>query len=144
MDLNSLPIMAALKKRMSWLTQNQRVIAENVANADTPGYLAKKLEGQDFSSLLDRVNADRYTSGVVEGPKGPRGPRGPRMGGASTVEGTREDVDESGPVSPRGNSVVLEEEMLKLADNQMEHGLVVNIYKKNIALLRSSLGRRGI
>ncbi len=38
MSIGNLPLVDALKARMSWHNARQRVLAENVANADTPGF----------------------------------------------------------------------------------------------------------
>ena len=38
MDLNSIPLMSMLAKRMAWLNQRQSVLAQNVANVNTPNY----------------------------------------------------------------------------------------------------------
>lgn len=143
MDLNQMPMMVALKERMSWLNKNQSVISQNIANADTPGYRAQTLEKQDFGSLVDKVSGPVSKQGeTVGGPRGPRAPMGPQFGAPQDNTRAREDKDKT--VSPTGNSVVLEEEMLKMANNQMEYGMVVNLYKKNVGLLRSAMGRRGI
>ncbi len=140
MDLETLPLMAALKKRMSWLNTNQAVLSENVANADTPGYKAKRLEKQDFSQLVNDLSAP--------------GKQQPKMSmrtnherhitaDGSTAGGSyRVQKEKDGEESLVGNNVVLEEEMLKVADTQMQYGLVVNLYKKNVGLLKMALGKR--
>ena len=141
MDLNSIPLMAALKKRMHWLHANQSVLSQNVANADTPGYKALELEKQDFSGLVDDLSG----SGA-----GQRAPSTIKMRASSAghmaAGGTMADAPDpkemkGGEESPTGNSVVLEEEMIKVADNQMQYGMVVNLYKKNMGLLKIALGK---
>ena len=57
MDLTSIPLMAALKKRMQWLHTNQSALSQNIANADTPGYKSQELEKQDFSGLVDDLSS---------------------------------------------------------------------------------------
>lgn len=138
MDLQSLTIMGALKSRMGWLSQNQRVISENVANSDTPNYMAQRLEAQSFSKLVNYLSVQ--SSGKVEGPDGVSRPIS--MSRGRDLAPTYEDKD--APISPTGNSVELEEEMLRLADNQLEYGLITEIYKKNKGLLTAAMGRRGI
>ncbi len=140
MDLNSIPLMAALKKRMQWLHTNQSVLSQNVANADTPGYKTQELEKQDFSSLVDDLS----------GAGNQRTPSGVKMqasrSGHMAAGGARIDMPEArdmkdGEESPTGNSVVLEEEMIKVTENQMQYGMVVNLYKKNMGLLKIALGK---
>ena len=141
MDLNSIPLMAALKRRMAWLSQNQSVLSQNVANADTPGYKAKELGKQDFSKLVDELQGGSTKPAMSLRTNSARhlNTDGGLVGGAGA--GKVDEVEDS-EESLTGNSVVLEEEMLKVANNQMEYGLVVNLYKKNIGLLKMALGKR--
>ena len=48
MSLSSMSIFAMAQSKMSWLGQRQTVLAQNIANADTPSYRAKDLEALDF------------------------------------------------------------------------------------------------
>jgi len=52
MDLNEIPLFRALGQRMSWLTRRQEVLAQNIANADTPGYVPRDLDPLDFDALV--------------------------------------------------------------------------------------------
>jgi len=145
MDLTSIPLMAALKKRMQWLHSNQSALSQNIANADTPGYKAQELDKQDFSSLVNDLSsaggATKMRSTVATGMRANRaGHMGPGGGGAEDVQMKDAKGREE---SPTGNTVVLEEEMLKVADNQMQYGMVVNLYKKNIGLLKTAMGKGG-
>ena len=129
MDVNSLPIMTAIKKRMSWLNNNQKVISENIANADTPEYMAKELKKQDFSSLVESVGAKNNSGvGSLRQAPGAKHEFAPMGGGSDKHTAVESDTE----VSPTGNSVVLEEEMIKMADNQMQYNLAINLYRKNI------------
>jgi len=143
METNSLPIMAALKKRLKWLNANQSVVSQNIANADTPGYRAKKIANQDFSSLVDNLTNTQSrlsaTSSVALKTSNAKhlDAGGVANGGVKTID------DENIEETPDGNAVVLEEEMLKLADNQMQYGLAINLYRKNAGLLKSAIGKGG-
>ena len=44
MDVSDIPLFAMLKSKLSYTTQRQQVIAQNVANADTPGFAPRDLE----------------------------------------------------------------------------------------------------
>lgn len=44
---------------------------------------------------------------------------------------------------PSGNAVTLDDEMLKVADNQSEYQLATTLYQKSLAMLRSAAGVRG-
>ncbi len=141
MDVSSIPIMAALKKRMQWLNGNQTVISENIANADTPGYTNKELEKQDFSRLVSGLSNEKAPPASSAGLKTTNVRH---IGGAGSMNG-QPNVKEAkdGEESLNGNSVVLEDEMIKLADNQMEYGMAVNLYKKNMRLLKIAMGKGG-
>lgn len=138
MDLTNIPLMAALKSRMKWLNANQTVISENIGHADTPGYKAKELDGQNFSGLVDSLVSNRPQGAQMR----TKDARHMDTSGSSSVS-LRTHESKDGEETPTGNSVVLEEEMLKLADNQMKYGMVVNLYKKNIGLLNIALGKGG-
>lgn len=137
MDLTNIPLMAALKNRMKWLNSNQAVISENIAHADTPGFKAKELEKQDFSGLVDDlVGGSANTTNMRT-----KDARHMDASGASQGTSLRKRVADGNEESQTGNSVVLEEEMMKLANTQMKYGMVVNLYKKNAGLLNIALGK---
>ncbi len=144
MDLNNIPLMAALKKRMSWLQNNQTVLSDNIANADTPGYKAKRLEGQDFSGLVDNLSGGASVSSASKTSMRVNDARHMDVGGGNVgsagVQKTKEIKDNE--TSFVGNNVVLEEEIIKVANNQMEYAMMVNLYKKNVGLLKMAMGKR--
>ena len=52
MNLPDVPLLSMLRERMNWLHQRQDVLSQNVANADTPGYVARDLKPLDFEEAL--------------------------------------------------------------------------------------------
>jgi flagellar basal-body rod protein FlgB len=52
MPISDLPILSVLRTRMQWHQERQRLLAENVANADTPNYRARDLVPPDFEHAL--------------------------------------------------------------------------------------------
>ena len=48
MELQDLPLLTMLRQRMTWLNQRQDLLAQNVANSDTPRYVARDLKPLDF------------------------------------------------------------------------------------------------
>jgi flagellar basal-body rod protein FlgB len=132
MDLNSIPLFSVLTKRMSWLSKRQSVLAQNVANADTPGYRPRDLEKPDFQSLA-RTAANRTALKAT------------RVG-HFTGEGVQMRGDGAGTTEPpvheasiTGNAVVLEEEMMKVGKTRMEYDLATTIYRRHIAMLRMAI-----
>ena len=55
MPITDIPILSMLRQRMEWHQERQRVLAENVANADTPNYRARDLAPPDFSHEMQAV-----------------------------------------------------------------------------------------
>lgn len=136
MDLDRIPLLGLLVQRMDYLTARQRVIADNVANADTPGYRPKDIAPSAFARELSGVAgggvapvALKTTApGHIAGPGSPPSGRGqPR---------TADDYE----IAPSGNAVVLEEQMARLAEVQMDHATITSLYRKQIGLLRMALG----
>ena len=115
--------------RMEWLTERQQVVAENVANADTPGFKARDIES--FSEMVE----DRRTSSATRTHPGHLG------GGDSetTYEVTNDDA--AWAESPDGNTVVLEQQALKSAEVADTYGLVTQLYRKGQDLI--TLAARG-
>lgn len=108
-------------------SERHLVVARNIANADTPGFKAA-----DTASF-----ADSYRSAAQ--PMRTTDPR--HLAAPDWSPLTRQTADETG-VSPNGNSVSLEEEMLKAAEVKRGHDLSLGIYSSALDLMRTSIGRR--
>ena len=65
MNLPDVPLLSMLKSRMSWLEARQDVLSQNVANADTPGYVAHDLKPMDFESLLKNAGGSQFQPGLA-------------------------------------------------------------------------------
>src|SRR6056297_3272916 len=102
---------SVLSKSLDLRMRKQQVVASNIANAETPGYAARKL---DFEADLQRAMA---TPDVKAGNHNPRHiPIGTR--GVAAVQGTISRQPDSNPLGD-GNSVSVDDEMLDLAENQL-------------------------
>ena len=132
MDLSHIPIFEALTKRMTWLTQRQTVLAENVANANTPGYAAKDLKEPDFKTLIGQGKPGMQLAATQSGHIAGAGPG--RDFGVSQVV-TEKSID--------GNGVSIEEQMMKVSTNASDYALVTSIYKNQVALIKMALGGGG-
>jgi len=141
MSVSDFPIFAALKQQMKWLNANQKVVSQNIANADTPGYVAHEMERQDFSKLVSSLESKRDERSVAAHTKTRL--QGSQDGHFGEREGRlpRTDESEQYEVSRDGNAVELEAEMIKSTNNQMEYALTVNLYRKNLGLLKAALGK---
>jgi flagellar basal-body rod protein FlgB len=132
MAISNIPLFGMLRTRMQWHQERQRLLAENVANADTPQFQARDLAPPTFDARrpamggisVARTNAAHLT-GTVDG--------------ASQFQVDRRAGFES---RPSGNAVNLEDEMLKVASNQMDFQAVTSLYSRGLGLLRTAVGRR--
>src|SRR5580658_6985331 len=62
MPISDIPILSMLRTRMQWHQERQRVLAENVANADTPGYRARDLTPPNFERMLQSASVALATT----------------------------------------------------------------------------------
>ncbi|KEO52320.1 FlgB family protein [Thioclava indica] len=106
----------------------QNAVAQNIANADTPGYAARDLPS--FESLYQSESAD-----------GMRATRAGHIGADHTVSTSYEVKADPDATSPDGNSVSLEDEMVKSVEVKRQHDLALAIYRSSLTVLRTSLGR---
>lgn len=134
MSSSESPLMTMLGAQMRYLTERQSMLAQNVSNIDTPGYLAKDLKPLDFGKLVDQQMGQlpmHTTSGK-------------HMTGASSGSGSfkADVVRKNFEVSPTGNSVSLDEEMAKISRTGADYQIASSLYKKFTALYRTALGNR--
>ncbi len=134
MDLTDLTIFSMMSKRMTWLAKRQQVLAQNIANSDTPKYRPSDLKGQNFGSFLrptmPRQAMRTTSSGHIEAPRRP--PRFRAEKSTDTYETT-----------PSGNAVVIEEQLMKVAETQGGYRLATNLYRKHLKMLKSAIGGQG-
>lgn len=132
MDLKSIPMFSALRASMHWLDGRQKVLADNVANATMPGYRAKDLEDLDFSAALSAV--ERSSGGHNQhASHGGGSGASARNSGPSSIG----IIDSAGSeTTADGNSVVLEEQMMKVTETQVQFQAAVGLYQKGLGLIR--------
>jgi len=131
--ITDLPLLSQIKGRLSWLDERQRVIAENVANADTPGYIGRDLnQPTDFAAALRDGGGVRMsrTSAMHIAP----------AGSAARFEAHKAPDSET---TLDGNSVVVEEQMLKMAESRMAYDAAIGFYQKSMSMIRMAAKRPG-
>lgn len=141
MDLNGVPFFALMRERMGWLDRRQQVIAENVANADTPGFVARDM--QPFASALARHS--RLTPPSVGGGLSATGPVPLAQTDAQHIAIT---TSAPSPFQARavgdtettlnGNRVVLEDEMVRMSETRMNYDAAVGFYQRALGMLRTA------
>lgn len=110
-------------------TQRQKLIAANVANADTPGFKANDLAG--FAQSYGHAPATELRA------SNPR-----HIAGGSWGMGAPRTISAGGEPAPNGNTVSLEDEVFRIADARREFDLALTITKTSLSLMRSSIGHR--
>ena len=134
MDILDVKVVRMMNQKLGWLSHRQRVLAQNVANADTPGYAARDLKKVDFEKTS--------------------GPRNFRLELATTNKahiqsttlhsklGAEQEDQKAYETSPTGNSVVIEDELIKVANTANQHQLMTGLYRKQVGMFRLALGSR--
>lgn len=112
--------------------KRQSVIAQNVANADTPGYRARDL--RPFAEILQK----KGSQGAVM--------QATRPGHIREVAGSAgaapEEIASFAAEAPNGNNVSLEDQMVRSAEVRQSHDLALGVYRSSMNILRMGLGRR--
>ena len=135
MDLSQTTLIKMAREKMSWLGQRQAVLAQNIANANTPGYRSKELQAIEFDRELRSVAPVRMAATSGKHLDGSVTPPDHRV-----VKDRLRDVYE---VNPDGNSVVMEEQLMKVSETQVDYQLATNIYHKHMRMFRTALGTQG-
>ena len=137
-NMGDMPLLAMLKQRMSWLSARQNVLAQNVANADTPGYTARDLKPVNFQDILQGATTPSQFQGgmLVTDPRH----ISLKPQGASDYN---DFASPDGAANPNGNSVSLEQEMIRVSDTQAEYQAASNLYAKAIDMMKTAIGRGG-
>jgi len=129
MPISDIPILSMLRTRMQWHQERQRVLAENVANAETPNYRARDLAPPTFENVLQTASLTLARTDPGH------------LGTSSASSQFAEDKSSHYEIRPRGTAVSHEDEMLKLAGNQMDYDAVTSIYTHSLALIKTAIGR---
>ena len=135
MAITDIPILSMLRTRLQWAQARQRVLAENVANADTPNYRGRDLAPLKFeaptavaAAPIAAVSLTRTESGHIAG-----------IGQSNSP--FRTESTGSYEVSPAGNTVNLEQEMMTVAANQMDFQAATALYTRSLSLIKTALGK---
>ncbi|PTW60145.1 flagellar basal-body rod protein FlgB [Breoghania corrubedonensis] len=113
-------------QRNEWLSVRQAAISENIANANTPGYGAKDVT--PFTAVFDDMAMPMIAT--HDGHMG---------GAAATSESTEVKKGETWQVSYSGNSVSLEQEMVKATEVGEMHALTTSILKSFHQMILTSV-----
>lgn len=111
--------MRLLEKSLNWRVRHQEIIAGNIANLDTPNYHRKEM---DFQNILESYSKGNHLEmGLAQ--TNPGHIKGPQLSNA-LVQDTSEEVD-------------LDQEMVRMADNQISYNASVQMLIKKLDYLRT-------
>jgi flagellar basal-body rod protein FlgB len=131
MDLSKIPLFEAITRRMAWLGERQGVLAQNVANADTPGYVAQDVKPPSFAELLSGAGGRLKLATTAPGHVVP-------VQAGDSFRLAPQKVTER---APNGNAVQLEDQMMKISDTANDYALTTSLYRQQLGLFKLVLGR---
>ena len=128
MGFADLPLLNHIRGRLTWLDDRQRVIAQNVANADTPGFRPTDLrQPTDFAAALARGN------GAIQ----PARTNAAHISPQPAVQSRFDSMDApDSETTLDGNAVVVEEQMIKMAESRMAYDAAIGLYQKSLTMIR--------
>jgi flagellar basal-body rod protein FlgB len=136
MAMNDLPILSALRTKMQWHQERQRVLAENISNSDTPNFKPRDLVEPKFDSRGSTIGGAMGTLPMLRTSTS-------HIAAAGAADSFDNDHGKSGfQTRPAGNAVNLEDQMMKVSANQMDYAAATSLYSRSLGLLKTAIGKR--
>jgi flagellar basal-body rod protein FlgB len=132
LSITDLPLFSMLRSRMQWHQERQRVLAQNVANSDTRDFQPRDLNALKFENVEPgqmKVSMRRTDSSHMNSSGG-------------SAAGFQTGKSRGFESRPSGSTVVLEDEMMKVAANQMDYQAASSLYTKSLGLIKIAIGKR--
>ena len=129
-----LQLLTALTEKMRWHQTRQTLLAENVANAETPGYRGKDLKAFTIEDRKQALSTATMSTATTQ--PGHISVAGGDPGGFSTRGLNNFEI------TPEGNGITLEDEMMKVASNQVDYQTITALYTRSLKLIRTALGKQ--
>jgi flagellar basal-body rod protein FlgB len=134
MDFSKLQLFSMMKQRMAYGSERQAVLAQNIANANTPKYKAKDLKPLDFKEMAHDA-ANKLPMAATQA-----GHMQSSSAGAMRFEmAEQRDITE---VAPNGNNVTLEDQMMKMQSNNTDYQTTTSLYRRMTEMFNISIGPR--
>ena len=140
MAINDIPLLSMLKSRLGYLSQQQRAIAINVANSDTPGFVPSELKPFSYTAP-GKLAAAAGTLAMA-----PVQTNSAHLAGRSTAKSNQVWAAQAAPDSEArldGNRVVLEEQMMKMNQARGDYDAAISFYEKSINMIQLALKAPG-
>lgn len=135
MDVSKLKLFGMMKEKMRFIGERQKLIAQNIANVNTPGYISKDIK-MDFKAMVEQ-GGGAASSGKVPMAVTHPGHMQASMGGAGHYKTINIKNNET---TPTGNNVVLEDELLKMQENNQSYAMTSELYRKMSTMLKAAIG----
>lgn len=135
MAVGEASVLTMLRESMGFLSERQRVLAQNVANADTPGYAPNDLSEADFHRALSRELRNSSSPAAVSMVATHAGHMTPAGAGGRTYSIVSRPGTET---TANGNSVNLEEQMVIAQENRLRYETALSLYQKSLSLMRTA------
>jgi flagellar basal-body rod protein FlgB len=136
MAINDLPILSALRTKMQWHQERQRVLAENISNANTPNFKPSDLVVPQFDNKSSTVGGATGSLAMMR-------TSASHIGVSGGAQSFKSDGGRSGfQTRPAGNAVNLEDQMMKVATNQMDYAAATSLYTRSLGMLKTAIGKR--
>ena len=130
MALTDSGLLRLMTEKMAYLGQRQAVLAQNVANANTPGFKAKDLAPFSFNDALKEASAGMRVTD----------PRHIVPASMAGVNATTKKAHSFETV-PSGNSVELEQQMMQVSEMAVDYQAVTSVYHKIMGLFKTAIGK---
>ncbi|MEM6812197.1 MAG: flagellar basal body rod protein FlgB [Pseudomonadota bacterium] len=134
MDIQNLALFQAMGAKMNYLNTRQGVIAQNIANSDTPEYRPRDLTEVDFGSVLQNITRDNKV-------RMEKTEAGHMLPGGNIDDPDSRKSRVTYEVAPGDNAVIIEEQMVKASETTMDYNLMTNLMRKNVSMIMTALGR---
>jgi len=134
MDVGSLKLFQMALTKMDWAAQRQKLLSQNVVNANTPDYKPQDLKEVNFRRELRKaapLNVVRTNPNHSKGT-------------LPTRDAFRNrEVRRNFEASPDGNQVILEEQMQKVGDTRGDYNMALTLMQSHMKMLKTALGKGG-
>lgn len=127
---SQIPLFQLAERRLAWADARQRLLAQNIANIDTPHWTGRDVA--PFAASLRGHGANGSDLVMARTAEGHLVPKASATGAGRTPAGER---------APDGNSVSLDDQLTRIAETESAHELTADLYRKYIGMFRTALGR---
>lgn len=125
MDPTENSLFSLVESKLSWLQQRQSLLAQNIANLSTPGYIPQ--DSSDFVSTLQNSASSLTRTNLLH---------------LAAIPSPSLDLLEKQQLAPDGNAVTMEDELTKVADTESQARLGTAIYRQYLNMFSLALGHQ--